>query len=53
MSIFACFALIYVRSRALCDSDRDLMLRLFPGKEMRLLRVLGLFNPTGGVSGAH
>jgi O-antigen/teichoic acid export membrane protein len=53
MSIFACFALIYVRSQALCDSDRDLLLRLFPGKEMRLLRVLGLFNPTGGVSGAH
>ncbi|MGD0502379.1 MAG: lipopolysaccharide biosynthesis protein [Steroidobacteraceae bacterium] len=51
--IFACFALLYVRSRALCDSDRDLLMRLFPGREMRWLRFLGLFNPTGGVSGAH
>lgn len=53
MLIFACIALIYVRSRALCESDRDLLLRLFPGREMRWLRALGLFNPTGGVSGAH
>jgi len=53
MLIFACVGLIYVRGRALCDSDRDLLLRLFPGREMRWLRILGLFNPTGGVSGAH
>jgi O-antigen/teichoic acid export membrane protein len=40
--IFGCAGLIYVRTPVLCRSDRDLLLRLFPGKEVRVLRVLGL-----------
>jgi hypothetical protein len=43
--VFGVFALIHVRGPILCTSDRDLLLRLFQGKEMRLLRVLGLLNP--------
>jgi O-antigen/teichoic acid export membrane protein len=46
--IFAGFSLIHVRGPILCASDRDILLRLFPGKEMRLLRLLGLFNPVVG-----
>jgi hypothetical protein len=37
-----------VRGPILCASDRDILLRLFPGKEMRLLRLLGLVNPVIG-----
>jgi O-antigen/teichoic acid export membrane protein len=40
--VFAAAGLIYIRSAILCPSDRDLLVRLFPGKEKRVLRVLGL-----------
>jgi peptidoglycan biosynthesis protein MviN/MurJ (putative lipid II flippase) len=46
--VFAGFLLIHVRGPILCRSDRDMLLRLFPGREMRLLRLLGLFNPAVG-----
>ena len=42
--VFACAALLSVRGPMLCYSDRDLLLRLFQGKEVRMLRVLGLLN---------
>jgi O-antigen/teichoic acid export membrane protein len=38
-------ALIHVRSAALCASDREILLRLFQGREVGLLRVLGLLQP--------
>jgi len=40
--VFAGAGLIYIRSPVLCRSDRDLLLRLLPGREMRVLRALGL-----------
>jgi len=46
--VFAGFALVHIRGPILCTSDRDMLLRLFPGKEIRLLRVLGLLNPPAG-----
>ncbi len=51
-AVFAAFALVHLRGPILCASDRDMLLRLFPGKEMRVLRVLGLLN-TAGASGAR
>jgi hypothetical protein len=51
--IFAGFALIHVRGPILCASDRDILLRLFPGKEMRLLRLLGLVSPALGAPSAR
>jgi O-antigen/teichoic acid export membrane protein len=45
--------LIHFRGPVLCPSDRDLLLRLFQGKEVRLLRVLGLLNPSTGTPGAR
>jgi O-antigen/teichoic acid export membrane protein len=45
--VFGCAAMIYVRCPALCRSDRDLLLRLFGGREARLLRGLG-FLPAAG-----
>jgi O-antigen/teichoic acid export membrane protein len=45
LAVCGCAALIYVRGPNLCASDRDLLLRLFQGKEMRLLRLLGLLSP--------
>ena len=52
-AVFAAFALIHLRGPILCASDRDMLVRLFPGKEMRLLRVLGLLNTASGASGAR
>lgn len=51
--IFGCVGLIHVRGPILCASDREILLRLFPGREMRVLRLLGLVNPSAGVTGAH
>lgn len=51
--IFAGASLLFVRGPVLCRSDRDLILRLFPGREMRLLRAIGLLNPPRGIVGAH
>jgi len=42
--IFALAGLLYVRGPILCRSDRELLLNLFPGKEMRILRLLGLLH---------
>jgi O-antigen/teichoic acid export membrane protein len=47
LAVFGCAAMIYVRCPALCKSDRDLLQRLFGGKEARLLRGLG-FLPAAG-----
>jgi O-antigen/teichoic acid export membrane protein len=49
--VFIGFALIHVRGPILCASDRDMLLKLFPGREMRLLRVIGLLNPVVGNPG--
>jgi O-antigen/teichoic acid export membrane protein len=51
--VFACAAMIHVRGPVLCASDRDILLRLFQGREMRLLRALGLLNPAVGPSGVR
>ena len=45
LAVFGGAGLIYVRGPNLCASDRDMLLRLFQGKEMRLLRLLGLLSP--------
>jgi O-antigen/teichoic acid export membrane protein len=49
--VFACIALISVRSPVLCRSDRDLFLRLFQGRETRLLRFLGVLSTPGSAQG--
>jgi O-antigen/teichoic acid export membrane protein len=46
-------ALLHVRGPILCASDREMLWRLFQGKEVRLLRVLGLWSPFPGLPGAH
>jgi hypothetical protein len=46
-------ALMQMRGPILCPSDRDLLLRLFQGREVRLLRVLGLLNPPAGPQAAR
>jgi O-antigen/teichoic acid export membrane protein len=46
-------ALIHVRSAVLCASDRELLLRLFQGREMRWLRVLGLLDSPAGTQAAR
>jgi O-antigen/teichoic acid export membrane protein len=51
--VFACVALIAVRSPVLCRSDRDLFHRLFQGRETRLLRFLGVLSTHGGAQGTR
>ena len=51
--IIGCAALIHVRGPILCTSDREILSRLFQGKEVRLLRVLGLWSPYAGLPGAR
>jgi O-antigen/teichoic acid export membrane protein len=51
--VIGCAALINVRGPILCASDREMLLHLFHGKEVRLLRVLGLWSPFAGLPGAH
>jgi O-antigen/teichoic acid export membrane protein len=51
--VFAGAAMIHVRGPVLCASDRDMLLRLFHGREMRWLRVLGLLNPAVGTPGVR
>lgn len=53
IAVFGCVGLIFVRGPILCRSDRDLLSNLFPGREMRLLRVLGLLGPSVRIRGAH
>jgi O-antigen/teichoic acid export membrane protein len=43
--VFAAIGLLCVRSPVLCGTDRELLQRLFGGKETRLLRRLGVINP--------
>ncbi len=50
-AVFMCFLVVHVRGPILCASDREILLRLFPGKEMRFLRVLGLLSPAVPASG--
>ncbi len=50
--LFGLVTLAFLRGPALCRTDRELILRLFPGREMRLLRALGLTRGLGGVYGA-
>lgn len=45
--------LLNFRGPVLCTSDRDILLRLFQGKEVRLLRMLGLVDPLGGTLGTR
>ncbi len=46
--VFVCFAFLHIRGPILCASDRAILLRLFPGKEIRVLRLLGLVTPAIG-----
>jgi O-antigen/teichoic acid export membrane protein len=46
--VFVCVALVALRSAILCESDRDLLQRLFQGRETRFLRFLGVLNPAAG-----
>jgi peptidoglycan biosynthesis protein MviN/MurJ (putative lipid II flippase) len=50
--VFGCVAMVYVRGPVLCRSDRELLLRLFQGREVRLLRGLG-FLPAAGNPGVR
>jgi O-antigen/teichoic acid export membrane protein len=43
--VFAAIGLVCMRSPVLCGTDRELLQRLFAGKETRLLRRLGVINP--------
>ena len=53
-AIFGVVALLYVRGPILCRSDRELLIRLFQGKEARLLRLLGMLSPpVAGAPSAH
>jgi O-antigen/teichoic acid export membrane protein len=40
-------ALLHIRGPILCKSDRELLLRLFQGREVKVLRVLGLLGHSG------
>jgi len=51
--LFGLMGLAFLRGPALCRTDRELIARLFPGREVRLLRALGLTQGSGGVYGAH
>ncbi len=51
IAVFACIALICARSAVLCRSDRELFLRLFHGRETRILRFLGVLTAPGGAQG--
>lgn len=52
--VFLAAALVFARGPILCQSDRDLLVRLFEGKEARVLRVLGLLDHPGvSVPDAH
>ena len=53
IAIFGVAALIYIRGPILCRSDRDILLRLFAGRELRVLRLLGFLNPSQSAYGAH
>ena len=51
--VFAGVGLIHVRGPILCTSDREILLRLFQGREMHVLKVLGLVNPAVGTPGVR
>jgi O-antigen/teichoic acid export membrane protein len=51
IAVFAAVSMIHVRGPVLCASDREMLLRLFRGREAGLLRVLGLLNPVVGTPG--
>jgi O-antigen/teichoic acid export membrane protein len=51
--IFCLVSLLYLRGPSLCPTDRALLLRLFPGREVKVLRFLGLLQPAVDVSRAH
>lgn len=51
--VFACVGLICTRSPVLCPSDRELLLRLFQGREMRVLKFLGVLSAHGANQGTR
>jgi O-antigen/teichoic acid export membrane protein len=52
VAVFGCVALLCVRSPVLCRSDRDLFVRLFDGKGIRVLKILGVSRPLDTAQGA-
>jgi O-antigen/teichoic acid export membrane protein len=52
LAVFAGVILIYIRSPVLCRSDRELFVRLFQGRETRVLRWLGLLTDVRGAQSA-
>jgi O-antigen/teichoic acid export membrane protein len=51
--IIGAAAVMQMRGPILCPSDRAILLRLFQGREVRVLRVLGLLNPPAGPQAAR
>jgi O-antigen/teichoic acid export membrane protein len=51
--VFAGALMIHIRGPVLCRTDRELLLRLFQGRETRLLRALGLLNTAVGAPGVR
>jgi O-antigen/teichoic acid export membrane protein len=49
--VFAGVILMCIRVPILCRSDRELFLRLFQGRETRLLRLLGVLSPSASAHG--
>jgi len=49
--VFGGVILICIRSPVLCRSDRELFVRLFQGRETRVLRLLGFFSAARRVPG--
>ena len=44
VTIFGVIGLLYIRGPVLCGSDREILKNLFPGKETRMLRLLGFLH---------
>jgi O-antigen/teichoic acid export membrane protein len=51
LAVFTCVSLICIRSPVLCRSDRELFVRLFQGRETRVLRLLGFLTTARGAPG--
>jgi O-antigen/teichoic acid export membrane protein len=45
--VFGCVFLISIRSPVLCQTDRELFVRLFQGRETRILKLLGFVSTPG------
>ena len=53
LAVFACVILICIRSPVLCRTDRELIVRLFQGRETRVLRLLGFLTTARGAPGTQ